>query len=183
MENIEKAYSTKEVSMSLDIGTSTLRKWCLALEENGYEFIKGENGRRLFVERDLVALRYFQKLVKGENFSLKNAAKVITSKYHSDPSESVTTSVLPEKYEEEHSMERYDVTLKKIIAHVNNQEEFNKKLIDRLDQQQKYIEERLNKRDEVLMRLLNESLETKKMIVAAQEEEKKGFWARLFKRD
>ncbi|MEM5595039.1 DUF3967 domain-containing protein [Niallia circulans] len=56
--------------------------------------------------------------------------------------------------------------------------------MERLDQQQKYIEERLNKRDETLIQSLREVQETKKLIAAAEEkreeESKKGFFQRLF---
>ncbi|MGM0875621.1 MAG: DUF3967 domain-containing protein [Bacillota bacterium] len=63
------------------------------------------------------------------------------------------------------------------------QERFNKVLLDKLDQQQKYIEERFNKRDETLIQSLREVQETRKLIAAAKEKEeesKKGFFQRLF---
>lgn len=194
MNEFEKAYTTKEISLALDIGTSTLRKWCLALEENGYEFLRTENQKRLFVERDLVALRYFQKLVQGENFSLENAAKVVTSRYKGEASESRTPSVLPENEMKEQDFERsfersFDL-IQQLLEKAERQEQFNqellrfnRELIQRLEEQQKYIEESLKKRDELLMQSLKESMETRKMIAAAKEEDekkKKGFWSRLF---
>lgn len=188
MNESEKAYTTKEISLTLDIGTSTLRKWCLALEENGYQFARTEGKKRLFVERDLIALRYFQKLVQGENFPLGNAAKVITSKYNNKASESGTPAVLRKDEGEKRSVERSEEMFLQLMERLDKQEQFNRELLERLDQQQRYIDERLDaqderliKHDEVLMQSLRESLETQKMIAAAQEEEKKkGFWSRLF---
>ncbi|MEK4167760.1 MULTISPECIES: MerR family transcriptional regulator [Anoxybacillus] len=190
MNEFEKAYTTKEVSLTLDIGTSTLRKWCLALEENGYQFLRTDNQKRLFVERDLVALRYFQKLVQGENFSLENAAKVVTSKYKGEASETGTPSVLSQNEMEKRDFKRSDEILQELLERFEKQEQFNQELLrfnqellQRLEEQQKYIEERMNKRDELLMQSLKESMETRKMIAAAKEEEekkKKGFWSRLF---
>jgi hypothetical protein len=56
--------------------------------------------------------------------------------------------------------------------------------LKRLEKQQKYIEERLNERDKMLVASLRESLkeaqETRKLLVASQKEEKKNFFKRLF---
>ena len=80
-EKIEKAYTPKEVFTTLDIGDSTLRKWCLSLEKNGYEFIRNEKNSRIYVEGDLVVLRrFFQNLVK-ENMPLDNAAKLVVDRF------------------------------------------------------------------------------------------------------
>ena len=180
--------------MTLDIGTSTLRKWCLALEENGYHFTRTDTQRRLFVEQDIVALKYFQKLVQGENFSLENAAKVIASKYKTEPSETRTPSVLPENEIEKRDFKRSNEILAELLERAKKQEQFNQELLranrelmQRLEDQQKYIDERLNTRDQLLMKSLKESMETRKMIAAAKEErekeereKKKGFWSRWF---
>jgi hypothetical protein len=64
MDTFGKSYTTSEVSTTLGIGDSTLRKWCLSLEKNGYQFIRNEQNKHLFVERNLVVLRHFQKLVQ-----------------------------------------------------------------------------------------------------------------------
>lgn len=192
MQEQEKAYTTKEISDHLEIGTSTLRKWCLALEENGYKFSRTESNKRLFVDRDLVALKYFKKLVQGENFSLGNASKVIASKYTSKASETRTPTVLQENDDEQHSLRRSDEMIQQLIEHMKKQDEhierqerFNQELLERLDKQQTYIEERLNERDKTLVQSLREVQETKKLIAAAREEQKieannKGFFAKLF---
>ncbi|MBP3953630.1 DUF3967 domain-containing protein [Bacillus suaedae] len=184
----EKAYSTKEISEHLEIGTSTLRKWCLSLEENGYDFARTEGNKRLFVEGDLVSLKYFKRLVQDERFSMENASKVIISRHSSKASESRTPSVLPQDDENKRSNERSDEMIQQLLEHMKKQEErmeqqekFNKELLERLDRQQTYIEERLNERDNTLIQSLREVQETKQLIAAAKEEEnKKGFFARIF---
>ncbi len=176
----EKVYTTKEMSLTLNIGTSTLRKWCLSLEENGYTFLRAENNRRLFVERDLIALRYFQKLVQGENFSLENSSKVIISRYKSEASESGTPSVLVHDEEKNKDLKRSDEVMQSLLDHIDKQEQFNRDLLERLDQQQKYIDERLEKRDNLLMDSLKESREERQRIAQAEQESKKGWLARLF---
>ena len=73
------------------------------------------------------------------------------------------------------------------MLHLEQQEDFNKRLLERLDQQEnlnhtllerlkeqeKYIEERLSKRDALLMQSLKESQETKKLLLEAKEEQNK----------
>ncbi|WP_100408479.1 DUF3967 domain-containing protein [Bacillus solitudinis] len=189
MNNGDKAYTTKEISDYLDIGTSTLRKWCIALEENGYEFLRTDNNRRLFFERDLIGLKYFKKLVKVENFSLENAAKTVTSKHRGEASETRTPSVLQENSDEQRSLTRSEETLQQLLEHMKKQDEhiekqesFNKELLKRLEERDRYIEERLNERDSKLVESLRDVQETKRMIAAAREEQdnKKGFFSRLF---
>lgn len=183
----EKAYTTKEVSDHLEIGTSTLRKWCLSLEENGYLFSRTESNKRLFVERDLLALKYFKKLVQGENFSLGNASKIITSRYKEETSETRTPSVLREDEKEDRSVMRSEEVINKLMHHIEKQEKFNMELMERFDKQQQYIEERLEDRDNKLMQSIREVQETKKLIASAKEEHdqeknNKGFFAKLFGR-
>lgn len=182
MEYKEKAYSTKEISLTLGIGDSTLRKWCLALEKNGYKFIKNDREQRLFVEGDLVKLRHFQTLVKDHNMQLENASMIVVDRFGKGAFAERTVSVLAEKQEEDRSLMRSDEVISKLVDHVDQQEKFNKELLNRLDQQQRYIEERLNKRDEMLIQSLREVQETKKLIAAATEQKKPTFWQRLFKK-
>lgn len=78
----------------------------------------------------------------------------------------------------------------KIFEEMEQLRELNRQLLLRLDEQQKYIEQRLDrmdeqivKRDELLMKAIREQQETRKLLVAAKEEaNKKGFWGRLFKK-
>lgn len=189
MDKFEKAYTTKEVSLTLDIGTSTLRKWCLSLEENGYPFARTESNKRLFVENDLVALKHYKVLLQEHNFTLENAAMIVISKFCNKASETRTPSVLQENEEKERSSTRSDERIDQLIEYAERQEQFNKRLIERLDTQQKhiekqqlYIEERLKERDEKLMESLRTFQDTKQEMlqIAAAKEEKKSFFARLF---
>ena len=70
-----------------------------------------------------------------------------------------------------------------IKSSLEEQKEFNAELLKRLDQQQQYIDKRLEERDRLLMDSINKSLATQKQIAATREEKKQGFWARLFKQN
>jgi DNA-binding transcriptional MerR regulator len=180
METTEKAYTTKEVSTTLNIGDSTLRKWCLALEKNGYKFLRNEQNKRLFVEKDLVVLRHFQQLVQENNVPLDNAAMLVVDRFGNGPFEVRTGIVRKEENEEHRDLKRYEEVIQQLLDHIDKQEKFNQELLKRLEQQQKYIEERLNERDKMLMESIRESQETRKLLAAAHEEQKKSFWKRLF---
>jgi hypothetical protein len=187
MEYNEKAYTTKEISTTLSIGDSTLRKWCIALEKNRFNFIRNDANKRLFVDHDLVILRHFQTLVQDNNMPLDNAAMVVVDRFGKGAFE-VGTGIVPhQKEEEQRDLMRSNEVLKELQEHIKRQndfilqqEQFNKELISRLEKQQNYIEERLNERDRALVDTVREMQETRKLIAATQEESKKGFFSRLF---
>jgi Protein of unknown function (DUF3967) len=186
-ERTEKAYSPKEMFTTLDIGDSTLRKWCIALEKNGYGFIRNDQNRRIYVEGDLVVLRHFQNLIKQHNMQLDNAAILVIDRFGKGAFEVGTLSVLVENEEEQREISRSnDEDIKELKALVMEQNDLIKNLVARMDQQQKYIDQRLEKRDRKLMESLKESQEERKALlqiaVAQEEEKKKGFFARLFRK-
>lgn len=189
MESYEKAYSPKEISLTLDIGDSTLRKWCIALENQGYQFIRNEQNKRVFVDSNIVVLRHFKELVQNHSMQLNNAAMLVVDRFGKGTF-SQGTDIVPA--ENERDLDRSnDEVITKLVNYIeqqeerfNQQEQFNKQLLERLDAQQKYIEERLNIRDDMLVKSLREVQETKKLIAAAEEkreeESKKSLFQRLF---
>src|SRR3954467_8419641 len=157
-ERTEKAYSPKEMFTTLDIGDSTLRKWCIALEKNGYGFIRNDQNRRIYVEGDLVVLRHFQNLIKQHNMQLDNAAILVIDRFGKGAFEVGTLSVPVENEEEKREISRSnDDDIKELKALVLEQNDLIKNLVARIDQQQKYIDQRLEERDHKLMESLRES--------------------------
>lgn len=189
MDSYEKAYTPKEISLTLDIGDSTLRKWCIALENQGYQFIRNDQNKRVFVDANIVVLRHFKELVQNHSMQLNNAAMLVIDRFGKGTF-SQGTDIVPT--ENTRDLERSnEEVISKLTNYIEQQEErfekqeqFNRTLLERLDQQQQYIEERLNKRDETLVQSLREVQETRKLIAAAEEkreeENKKGFLQRLF---
>jgi DNA-binding transcriptional MerR regulator len=168
------AYSPKEIAGMLDIGDSTLRKWCIALEEQGYFFTRTDNKRRLFFDKDIIVLKHLRELVQVQHLSLENATKVVTTKYKQDERDA---SEHQNGTSDERSLES---DTQKILNRLEQLENFNMTLLDTIDKQQKYIEERLDKqeermekRDSMLMESLRESQETKRLMIEAKEEAEK----------
>lgn len=144
MQGTENPVNSKEASISLGIGDSTLRKWCLALEAHKYYFSRTDNNRRVFFEKDMIVLRHLRQLVQVQNLSLENASLIVISKFRED------ASVVPNS-ENSVSLNRSPNELvKELMNHLEQQESFNKQLLERLDQQEKFNEqllEQLNKQE------------------------------------
>ncbi|MCZ8521226.1 MULTISPECIES: DUF3967 domain-containing protein [Paenibacillus] len=68
---------THDLAKQLGISDSSLRRWCRILEFQGYQFVLGEDGARVFRERDMAALQRFQILVKHKRMNLEDAAKEV----------------------------------------------------------------------------------------------------------
>lgn len=181
MERTEAPYSAKDISLSLDIGDSTLRKWCLALEEHGYDFYRTDQNKRLFTEKDIIVLRHFQQLVQDKSMSMNNAALIVTSRFKKEVfSDETAIEQLESEMNNVPGMRSDGQLIQQLVTKIESFEEqqnrlveMNKALLDRLDEQQKYIEERLSMRDQVLMESLRESQEAKKLLLEVREEQQK----------
>jgi DNA-binding transcriptional MerR regulator len=136
LSDIEKASWNVDVSKQLGIGESTLRKWCIELEDNGYTFAKGAKGKRAFTDHDLAALLYFKNLTRAKNHTMKQAAIAVVEKYSKKGENEITTNTPLESIRS--SLEKM---IKDLLEHAKRQEEFNKSLLERLDRQNKYIKE------------------------------------------
>jgi hypothetical protein len=178
----EKTYSSRELAGSLGIGGSTLRKWCMLLEQHGYRFLRDSQNRREFRQTDVTALRMFQELTKEQLLPLEEAAVLIVNRM-GQPEQTETrlaaaASLAPR------TAPGYDLLEEKINAlaqHVKKQEAIHLALVERLEKQEKYISINLKERDRRLTKAMNDILETKVQLAKLQDEQrKKSIWHRLF---
>lgn len=86
----EKAYWARDVAQVLGISESTLRKYCLILEKAGYNFLRGDNGRRAFLDRDVMALKKFQELSDKKGTTLDDAAVTVVAMIDKESDGSIT---------------------------------------------------------------------------------------------
>lgn len=161
-----KVYSPSDIADLLNIKESTLRKYCLLLEDKGYTFQKNNRQQRFYSDRDVITLRKFVTF-KDNGMTLKEATEsvMLWHKGNADPNES------------ENAIQHHNSDIAELKDMIYKQNELIKALSNKLDHQQEYIDKRLNERDNLLMKSLNEMLENRKQIATA---EKKGFFARLF---
>lgn len=72
-----KVYSPHEVSELLGIRDSTLRKYSILLESNGYQFQRNKQNQRWYNDNDVIALRKLVTLKDNGDMSLKECAEAV----------------------------------------------------------------------------------------------------------
>jgi DNA-binding transcriptional MerR regulator len=177
-----KIIATSEVANLLDIKTSTVRKYVLILEAKGYIFLKNEKGHRLYTKSDVTYMREFKHIV-DKGITLDEAAKLVAERFIKEDSErSKTTHSVFDKKEHSNDMSPLEGKINEILELLAQQERFNRELLQRLEDQQKYIDESLNIRDQRLLHSMKETLEERQRIsiVEEREEKSKGIFAKLF---
>jgi len=184
--NIQKVYTAKEVAVLLGIQNSTVRKYCNLLEESGYHIHKNEHGHRGFFDKDVLVLRQIIDLIKHPDMTLKNAINVVISMVDmSDMSDRDTTKIAETPYitkaefdEIQHKQmqfhrsmyERQEAVIKELIKEV-------KETKIELNKQQEYIENKLERRDQLLLENIR-IMQAEKEIAATQQKKWWNFWKR-----
>lgn len=161
---MEKAYWNHEVAQRLNMGKSTLRRWCLELEKQGYTFSKGEQDSRAFLGRDVLMLEKIKQL-QNQGQKLENAIKQAISEQEQVP---------PIPQNPPRSLDSTDIDLQR------EREQLKKELLEGIKQElltsEQRIFQRLEERDQVLMQHVREIQETKKLMAAVQEKKWWQFW-------
>ncbi|WP_260288489.1 MerR family transcriptional regulator [Peribacillus aracenensis] len=162
----ENIYSSNDVSTLLKIQESTLRKYALMLEDNGYKFHKNEQGHRGYYDKDVIALKKLIELKKHPDMTLKQACIALMT-WLSEKSKSNTDTI--DIAQHERHGDGYNELLQKIDLLQKEQEkqqDFNKLLIDQLKKQQAHSD--LNHQQ--LMDAIKVVNEQKQLIAATKEE-------------
>lgn len=158
-----------DVCTLLSIKESTLRKYALILQDAGYHFHTNSKGQRGYFDRDVTVLRRFLDIKKAPDMTLEQSANAVMSWLEQS---NVSLRVI----DKDNENNRYNDDMKFMKETIEQQNILLQKLVEKIDQQQKYIDRRLEERDNKLMESLRESQEVKQQllqIAAAQEEQKK----------
>ncbi|MED3729451.1 DUF3967 domain-containing protein [Priestia filamentosa] len=159
----ERAFWTKEISEMLKVGDSTLRKWCIALEKEGYTFTTGVRNSRAFIKRDIVVLEDLKLLLQESGMNLESTVRVTLSKHHSEnmtDNNSNNAERTPLVLQENGSKIRGNTS----IEYLKVQEQ----LLERVERL-KNIEEKLDYRNKFLLETLQEIQDIKKIIAVTKE--------------
>lgn len=158
---MEKAYWNHEVAEQLQMGKSTLRRWCLELEKQGYIFSKGEQESRAFTKRDVLVLEKIKELQnKGEK--LEHAIKRVINGHEQAL---LTPQSIPRSVDIDWQAERAQLK-RELLA------EIKKELLS----SEQRIFHRLEDRDQLLMQYVREMQETKKIMAATEQKKWWQFW-------
>lgn len=173
----EIVYNSSDTAAMLKIQESTLRKYCIMLEEAGYKFHKNDLGHRGYFNNDVMALKRLIEIKKHPDMTLKQACNAVMSWVKEN---NVSDRDITDITENERHDDSYEKLLNEFQDFKKQQEEFNKELISQLKKQQDYIQNSLLERDGKLMEAIRETQETKKLISATVAEEKKKKWWKLW---
>lgn len=157
MNNDTKIQSSKDVAKRLSIQPVTVRKYSQMLEEQGYSFTKDDKGWRQYSEDDIGFLKYICDM-KAMGKSLDESVNHVATLYRGNLSISQSAIPLHEK--------------NPLVEFIKSQNEFNQKILDRLEAH----ETRQIERDKNLLIALRETQEVKKQIAATQQKKWWIFW-------
>ncbi|MEK6449669.1 DUF3967 domain-containing protein [Priestia aryabhattai] len=198
-------YKTGDVLKRLDLKDSVFKKYIFSLEKEGYTFKRNNLGHRLFTEEDIKALEMFLKLISYDGMTIEAVARKIgetnQKRFEAEGYDGVTSSnneghdITIEADSDRHdAMTLMNVLLKEqeqrfvsllhqqeqtfkneIQAIKNNQtqevHELKKILLERMDEK-----DGIEKRDEILIQVMRDVQETKKMLAVSQEKTPKKWW-------
>ncbi|MEW4320109.1 DUF3967 domain-containing protein [Bacillus thuringiensis] len=169
-----QTYWGSEVAKNLGIGSSTLRKYCLALEEAGYPFERGNNNSRIFYHTDVSTIERLVTAMNKKNITLEQAVNLAMASVEENKIATVAIDSVADTEQ-----------IKSLSERIERLEQLNLDLIQRLDQQSKLLQEtdaqriiREEQRDIQLMQVLREIQDSKRLIAAS--EQRKSLWNRLF---
>ncbi|MFJ8357008.1 DUF3967 domain-containing protein [Bacillus paramycoides] len=168
------AMTVKEVALCLDESPNVIRNWMKELRMY-IPLEKNESGYNVFNEKSLKQMKIVKQLHRGQNYSIKQIEH-----YFATGGESIKP--IPSKEVGEILAEELKILkdeVSKLREYSEKQEEFNKLLIEQLQKQQYYIDNKLEQRDQKLLETIREVQETKSLTVST---ESKGFFARLFRK-
>jgi DNA-binding transcriptional MerR regulator len=140
----------KEAAKHVNESPGVVRNWMRELKSY-IPTVQGENGYHYFDKPALERLLLIRQLNREQNYSIKQM------EYYFATGE---TRIKPEPVNEVSDDIRKD--LNSIMEQLKLQEQFNQALATKLDEQQQYIKDSLNKRDQMLLESLKASQEARK---------------------
>lgn len=158
-------YDTAMVSNILGVQDSTLRKYCALMQKHNYEFNKNSVGHRIFYKKDVEIIRQIVDLKNSSSLTLNQSVKTILESEIEDIEgindvADIDSITKPD----------YNKLLQAFTAFKDDQQQFNRQLVDQLQKQQDYIKNSIDERDKKLMQAIKESMEIRRQIASAEEE-------------
>lgn len=196
MEGTELVYTVNEVYGRLGVSGSTLRKYSDVLEREGYDVKKNSRGRREYTEYDVMLIEQLVEMSKQDGMTLEKAAKMIVQQLGivSKESDKQEGDLIP-YHLQQLMQQQYSAMFEKLnqvqqanlvamenrlVDHIEKRNKLIEiEINDRKDREKK-IEERLEKRDENLMKMIRGIQDVKKELTSVREEiaaaKRKSWW-------
>ncbi|MGG0476070.1 hypothetical protein ABEY96_28215 [Priestia aryabhattai] len=190
-------YFAKQAAEQVGVNTNTLRRWALELEKNDYEFQrndKGREGQRIYYQKDINALIQFKNIL-ARTHDVENTAKLViegfeevvnTEKAHSvhaqDKRSNGVQIVFSEEEFKQYTRSLIEETSARVAQEVSSKvaaETSARVATETAEAIYKKMGNLLEQRDHRLLNSLTESMEQRRLEVAASKEEP-SFWSRIF---
>jgi hypothetical protein len=171
------------VAKIIGVAASTVKKYYLLFEQEGYKFKRSQDGHVLFSTHDVDLFKKLIILKNQPGMTVSKAVKeIVKSEVMTVTSD--TTDITLDITDITNVMTVMSDQVATVMTEMSQLKQMIKEQNEIIKNQQKYIDERLEQRDRKLIESLRESQEERKTLLqlaAAQEEgKKKGFFARLF---
>jgi DNA-binding transcriptional MerR regulator len=182
----EIVYTLKDTVKLTGLSIDLIR---LYEKEFNLQIQRTEGGHRRYNKRNIDLLIEIKKRIQEQNWSYKMVnqwlqGEVITEAVDVQSNLEKKVDSLENKVQELlDRSEKDDQFQLALIQRLDEQGKLIKHLTEKLDYQDQYIENNLEKRDEKLTSAIREISDTKKLIAAAQENlesKPKSFWSKIF---
>ncbi|MCA1024439.1 DNA-binding protein [Halobacillus litoralis] len=177
MENTQQfGYFARDVAMDLEVTTSTLRRWSIELEKNGYKFDRNEKDHRIYFERDFKAFRELKKLI-GNSVPFLDAVQAVASMTVDNKNATKTPSVY--QHEVRLSIRELQELVQGSVQKAIQQEKDN--IIDEIQTKMNNV---IEQRDRQITYEMRRSLEQKQLEHAAnlEKENQLNWWQKIFRK-
>ncbi|USL45755.1 MerR family transcriptional regulator [Priestia megaterium] len=182
----EIVYTLKDTVKLTGLSIDLIR---LYEKEFNLQIQRTEGGHRRYNKRNIDLLIEIKKRIQEQNWSYKMVnqwlqGEVITEAVDVQSNLEKKVDSLENKVQELLDRSEKDEQFQfALIQRLDEQGKLIKHLTEKLDYQDQYIENNLEKRDEKLTSAIREISDTKKLIAAAQENlesKPKSFWSKIF---
>ncbi|PEM40194.1 DUF3967 domain-containing protein [Bacillus pseudomycoides] len=188
-EPYRKTYSLADIARMLGKPRTTLQAW-----RDQFKLylptVAGTKGRTLRYEQEALELFKLIANMKDaqeppeiiEQMLKQNVDYIVVEE--SDEDDEITKPIIQTMYESMKEVSIYFQEQKamnmELLQRIDHLEQTNHMLLNKIDEQQKNIDGKINNRDQQLLEVIREIQETKKLVASSQQE--KSWFAKLFKK-
>lgn len=171
MAVMELLGKVEDVAKTIGVSPSTIKKYYLLFEEEGYTFKRNNEGHVLFTGHDIELLKKLISLKNQPNMTIKKAIQLIVAEEEL-ASEDMTV------------MTNEMTAVTAVMTEIQELKELVKQQNELLQHQQRYIDERLKERDERLVTALRTAQQERALFMelaaSVENNQKKSFWSNFF---
>ncbi|MBJ8031151.1 DUF3967 domain-containing protein [Bacillus cereus group sp. N21] len=188
-EPYRKTYSLADIARMLGKPRTTLQAWRDQFKPY-LPTVAGTKGRTLRYEQEALELFKLIANMKDaqeppeiiEQMLKQNVDYIVVEE--NDEDDEITKPIIQTMYESMKEVSIYFQEQKamnmELLQRIDHLEQTNHMLLNKIDEQQKNIDGKINNRDQQLLEVIREIQETKKLVASSQQE--KSWFAKLFKK-